>query len=422
VLNPKKDTGLLDTPERSTVTVSGTHPSGRRLSGIDRFWLVADRQHPPFVNQMVLEGEGYPVPPQPWSKIMTSIAEAQPSLRARLHGRLTRCRWEADGPLAPVRELEAPGWLGHGPEGAPFLRDSLNPSTGPTCEVLVVKGSLTRVIIRTHHALMDGQGTLLMARGFFAALRGEEPPRAELGPMNDAILMRSLGVPPQRMLPTDSVAPQGPPDGAEMRVTWVRRRVEGRFSALLPRIAIALARWHPLPEGRTFRITVPVDLRRYAPGLSSSGNLTGLVRLEVAEHLRAPDPLQSLTRALTEGIERRDAGGSSVAAEFARFLPISFMGRVARWGSQQALRKATFGPAATLSNLGKLAMEDFSGAGFSARRCFFVPPGNPSLPVFLAITGDSTGVELCATVPVSLATHGRDVELCDVMERALKEP
>lgn len=413
---------LPDTPDRSAVTVSGMLPTGRRLSGIDRLWLVADRQHPPFVNQMVLEGEGYPVPPRPWSEISTSIAEAQPSVRARLHGWLARSRWAADGPIPPVRELEAPGWLGQGPEGAPFLAASLNPSTGPTCEILVVKGPLTWVIIRTHHALMDGQGTLLMARAFFAALRGQELPRAELGPMNDAMLMRSLGVAPEQMLPTDSVAPQGSPDGVEMRVTWIRRRVEGRFSALLPRIALALARWHPLPEGRTFRIAVPVDLRRYAPGLSSSANLTGLLRLDVAEHLRAADPLQSLTQALNEGLARRDAGGSSVAAEFARFLPISFMGRIARWGSRQALRLGTFGPAATLSNLGKLAMEEFSGAGFSARRCFFVPPGNPGLPVFLAISGDATGVELCATVPTSLATRGRDVELLDVMERALKEP
>ena len=56
---------LPDTPDRSAVTVSGMLPTGRRLSGIDRLWLVADRQHPPFVNQMVLEGEGYPVPARP---------------------------------------------------------------------------------------------------------------------------------------------------------------------------------------------------------------------------------------------------------------------------------------------------------------------------------------------------------------------
>lgn len=404
------------------MTLSGVIPIGRRLSGMERLWLVADRLDPPFVNQMVLEGDGYPVPPRPWSEILTSIAAAQPSARARLHGWLARSRWAADGPLPPLRELEAPGWLGQGPEGAPFLAASLDPSTGPTCEILVVKGAPTRVIIRTHHALMDGQGTLLLARAFFAVLRGEEPPHAELGPMNDAMLMRELGVEAERMLPTDSAAPQGSADGVEMRVTWLRRRVEGRFSALLPRIAFALARWHPLPAGRSFRIAVPVDLRLHSPGLSSSANFTGLLRLDVAEHLRTPDPLQSLAQAFKEGVARRDAGGVIVAAEFARFLPLSFMGWFARWGARRALRLGLYGPSAILSNLGKLPLEEFSGAGFSARRCFFVPPGNPGLPLFLTITGDSSGVELCATVPQSLATRGRHVELLDVLERALKEP
>jgi hypothetical protein len=403
------------------VTVSGPLPIGRRLSGMERLWLVADRLHSPFVNQMVLEGEGYPVPPRSWPEILTSIAAAQPSVRARLHGWLGRSRWAADGPLPPLRELEAPDWLGQGPEGAAFLTASLDPATGPTCEILVVKGPPTRVITRTHHALMDGQGTLLLARALFAALRGEELPCAELGPMNDAMLMRELDVAAEQMLPTDSVAPQGSADGVEMRVTWRRRRVEGRFSALLPRIALALARWHPLPAGRSFRIAVPVDLRSHSPGLSSSANLTGLLRLDVAEHLQAPVPLQSLAQALGDGLARRDAGGVIVAAEFARFLPLRFMAWFARWGARQALRHGRYGPSAILSNLGRLPLEEFSGAGFSARRCFFIPPGNPGLPLFLTTTGDATGVELCATVPQSLATRGRDVELLDVLEKALKE-
>ncbi len=404
------------------MTVSGVLPIGRFLSGMERLWLVADRLHPPFVNQMVLEGDGHPVCPRPWREILASIAEAQPSVCARLHGWLARSRWAADGPLPAVRELEAPGWLGQGPEGAPFLAANLDPSAGPTCEILVVKGPPTRVIIRTCHALMDGQGTLLLARALFAALRGEPPPPAELGPTNDAMLMRRLGVPAEQMLPTDSVAPQGTADGSEMRVTWLRRRVEGRVSALLPRIALALATWHPLPEGRSFRVAIPVDLRGYAPELSSSANLTGLLRLDVAKHLHARVPLQSLVEAFREGLGRPEAGGVIVAAEFARYLPLSFMAWFARWGARQALRQGRFGPSAILSNLGKLPLEEFSGAGFRARRCFFIPPGNPGLPLFLTTTGDATGVELCATVPQSLATRGRLVELLDVLERALKEP
>ncbi|MFN7972746.1 MAG: hypothetical protein U0166_10420 [Acidobacteriota bacterium] len=390
-----------------------------RLSGMERLWLVADRLHPPFVNQMVLEGDGIPVPPVPWPELLARVADALPGARARLHGHLGASRWVADGPAPPAIEVDASRWDGSRPEGAPFLAAPLDPRDGPTCAIVIARGDPARVVVRTHHALMDGQGTMLLGRALFAALRSEPLARAEVGPLTDAGIARRLSVAPERIPPPDSAAPQGGADGAAMAVTWGRRRVEGRPSKLLPRIALALARMAPRPAGRTFRIAIPVDLRRHAPEVVSTSNLTGLLRIEADSVARGADPLGALAAAIKAGVASAEPASVALATGFARHLPVSLMAGLARLDARRSLRQGRYGSAAILSNLGQIPMDAFSGAGFQARRCFFVPPGNPGLPLFLAITGDEGGVELCATVPVPLTSGGRLDALLDALSASL---
>jgi len=392
----------------------------RRISGLERVWLAARQVGPPFANQFVLEGHGTPTPPKGWDALIQDLAEAQPGCRLRLRGVLGGTRWTSDGPLPVVRELDGSGWDGMGPAGAPFLDAPIHPSRGPLYEILVLSGSPTRIVLRSLNAATDGAGMLLFARGVFAGLRGESPPRALVGPDNDASVAASLGVQGTAPPPQDSAAPTGAAQGDDQGCTWARVRIP-TTTDVVPRIAVALACSAMEAAGakRTVRVDVPVDLRRWAPQLQSSANLTGWMQLPVHLHLGADDPIQAVRYVLRDGLQRKAAASHVLGAGFARNIPVPLLSWMGRRMAATSLREGRYGTSAVISHLGRIDPADFSGGGFEAARAFFVPPGSPGQPAFVATMAGPEGLELGIAMPNALASGGRLAKLLDDLRRAL---
>ncbi|MDY0060214.1 MAG: hypothetical protein RBU45_10420 [Myxococcota bacterium] len=419
--------------------------TGRPLSTLERTWLVADRVAPPFVNQLVLEGEGWPVPAAGWPRLLLELARAVPGCRLRLRGALGGCRWVADGPLPAVQEVDGSCWDGQGPAGAPWLRAPLSPEQGPTCELLLVrpgapptapasargagsKPPVPRLVLRTHHAVTDGQGTLLLARALFALLRQEQPEPATAGLPTDEGLatMAPLPAASWQPPPEQSVSPVGPatPDLAA-GLRWARQSVPGRFSALLPQVLLLLARHAGAGPDRPVLVSVPVDLRPHRPGLHSTANLTGFHHVPLHELVTAPDPRAAIQGALAA---QRAAGAELAHLRFLasqpglRWTPLGVLAAGASRLARQALARDRFGASAAVSNLGRLDLTPLQGGGFVARRAFFIPPGNPAVPLFLTLTGGPAGLELCGTMPDSLAGEGRLTGLLAALAGGLQDP
>jgi hypothetical protein len=306
-----------------------------------------------------------------------------------------------------VQVLDGSRWDGQSPEGAPFLREGIDPRQGPTCQIWILPGATTRIVVRTHHALMDGQGTLLLARALFAALRGEELPTAELGPTTDEDIACELGRSGEAPQPRRFGAPTGLAESAPFEITWGRVRIPGKVSRLLPRIAVSLAQYSQEDAALPLRFAVPVDMRRHRPGLQSSANLTGLARLDMAPLLATKDPVEAVAQALEAAMARGAEAAVVRSSRIARWLPLSWMGWIGTQNARRCLGDGRYPSSGVLSNLGRLRLEAFSGGGFTAQRAFFIPPGNPGLPLFLSMAGDSEGIELCAAVPCGLATQDR---------------
>ena len=49
----------------------------RPVSGLERIWLAARQVAPPFANQLVLEGDGTPSPPQGWPALLEGLIQAK---------------------------------------------------------------------------------------------------------------------------------------------------------------------------------------------------------------------------------------------------------------------------------------------------------------------------------------------------------
>ena len=377
----------------------------RPLTGTERVWLVADRLLPPFVNQLVVEGDGA-LDVGALRAAVASASAVHPGARLALRGWLRGARWVAQDAPPPVVAVDGGGWDGTGPDGAPFLMRPLPPREGPTVELLVVSGDPPRLVVRSHHAVMDGRGTWLFVEDCLRALRGEAPVGAPLDPVRDVDLARGTGAVPLPRPGFDRVAPTGLA-GAGAGARWRRVRYNGEPRGLLARLGVALWRASRRWTDGPLRLQVPVDLRRHTPELRWTGNLTGMVTAELDPLMATPDPAAALRARLAEASAGPEAAATIVASEVLRGFPLWLMGLVGRRDTARELRTGEYLASAVFSNLGRQDLAALAAPGFQPRHAFWIPPAGVSLPLFLAASGDPEGVDLVAAMPVGLASDGR---------------
>ncbi len=392
--------------------------AGRRLSGLERVWLTADRLRPPFVNQVVIEGKGK-IKEESLHRAMLAAAVVHPGLSLRLKGALGWSRW-VPGPPPVLRVVDGSQWDGMSPKGAPFLEEPLDPFKGPVAELLWVEGNPPRLVLRTHHAVTDGRGAGFFLQDLFCALREEPMEGAVAGPLTDAELALQIPQPerPSRLArggstakmelpspepPADRPSPTGACHVFSTATTWARVRIPGHFPRLLPRVVQALAAVARERSETPLRIGIAVDLRRYANDLRSSANLTGVLHLDLG--IPGAETLESLEARIQENLPY--AGRLPVHADKLRGLPLWLMVRIGRDNALKKLRTGRFAVSASLSNLGRQDLRAWSSLGWTAQQAFWIPPGNPGLPLFLTLSGDAAGIDLVGSMPVGLADEGR---------------
>lgn len=383
------------------VGLQTVEPFSRRLSPTERIWLVADRLCPPFVNQLVLEGNGT-LNEQQWHRAVAVASEANPGSRLVARGFLGSTRWVDRGVCPPVRKVDGTGWQGRGPQGAEFLLEPLPPRKGPTCEVVLVPGQPSRVVFRTHHAVMDGRGTLAWVKDIFRALRAE-PVKGSRSTLLDFELARTIRDEEHQRCTQQSLAPTGIMRGAQPGVVWRRISVPGRFSDLLPQTAVLVAREARLHGEGPVRITIPVDLRELRQGLRSTANLTGMIFLEVPEGATPLTVRNELLSAIAEGQQAVLMEGHGAVPH----IPLWLMHRVVKKKVKRLQHSSRGESSAIVSNLGLLPLESMKGPEFAAYTAFFIPPGTDICLFFMTLSGSPTGVEIVLSVPKPLATEER---------------
>ncbi|MSQ02665.1 MAG: hypothetical protein EXR71_12380 [Myxococcales bacterium] len=368
------------------------------MFGIERAWLVADRLWPPFVNQLVVQGEATP-DPDAWSRALATVLPRWPAVGARLRGVVSLARWSADGP--PPRLSVVDGDLGT--PGHPALSQPLDGRTGPVVEVVLGPG---HVVLRTHHALFDGRAAWALAEDLGAALRGAPVRGAAFAevrePASTPGVQATGDVPLGVYGPVDLTAPP----------RWTRRTLTTPTRGLVPRVALGLSR----ARGEALRISVPVDLR--APGDRVAANLTGFVRVAVAP----TDDVADVDLRLRAALASEQARASVAAADGLRHVPLWVLGALAGRSARAELATGRGRSSAAVSNLGRQDAGVVDGAGFVGRALWWIPPTNPGSPCFLTLTGHGRGVELCVGLAAGLGASGRLEALADVLALGLSSP
>jgi hypothetical protein len=391
----------------------------RLLSGMERIWLAADRISPPFAIQLVIEARGGQLNPEQLKAVLPRLVEATPGMAMQLKGILGWTRWQP-GPMPQITTVDARRWDGLSAKGASFLEEPLDPAN--PIELILASGDPFRLIIRGHHAVTDGRGLSRMADQLFRALRGEELLPISAGPLTDMELAARVAALPQEKKPrtglskpvppnppADRPAPTGTAHVFSTAVTWARARIPGRHDQPLARIIRALVAVSHRAADLPLRIAIPVDLRRYDSDLSSTANLTGILHLDLAGLPAGPDALQAIQERISASLPH--AASVPLFAHKFRNVPLSWLAREGKKQATQHLKNNRYPISATLSNVGKVDLRSWSFKGFNASRAFFIPPGSPSMPLFLMFCGDEEGLELCISMPVGLADENRLLNL-----------
>jgi len=396
-------------------------PYRRSVSPAERAWLVADRLAPPFCTQLILEGEGRP-DIERWREATERAAAANPSSRVRLRGALGFCRWVDSGIAPPVIEVDAPGWDARSGDGAAFMSRPLDVREGPTTELIIVRGNVDRgepdrVVLRCHHATTDGRGAVRLATEIGRALR-DEPLEGSPSTVTDLELARSRGT--KRGFPLeDAAAPTGLHRGTARAIVWKRRSIAGHPPQFLARMAVAVTqhiRTTADAPDPTVRLDIPVDLRRHDPSVRSTGNLTGIMSLEVI----GEPSVESISAQIQSGLAEGREADSLVAAAGLVWVPLWLATHVARGRTRACNAASRYGGSAVLSNLGLLDVAAMSGPDFRVHRATMVPPGGHATPLFVLCAGHPSGIELAASMPEPLANGGRFDALMDAIVGAFE--
>jgi hypothetical protein len=378
----------------------------RKLSVNERMFLAMS-EFSVVANQLIVEGTGTNNLKQ-WQSAVEQASRANPGSRLVLKGMLPLCRWVDSGISPPVREVDGSTWDGYGPEGAPFLNNCLDPQNGPACEILLVRGNPVkdgnpvRIVFRTHHAVMDGRGSLFWVEDIMRVLNGLKPVGSSSN-LTDTELARSFQKKFRRSIKKKYLAPTGKAVGKESGMIWHRVEIKGSIPNLVAQAAVILAEeaWGYAQGPLLFGI--PVDMRRHRVDLTSTANLTYCIYVEVN-----PGTIpEQVSQEIAQQLKEKKEGMLSWEDELYRFVPIKIISHQARKIIESKHAHGSYSISGFLSNLGRIPLERFPSTEFKINKLWFIPPSIEYAPLAVVFAGYYDQISLIIAAPKRLATDGR---------------
>jgi len=362
-----------------------------------------------------LKAEGR-LSPQQWQHALDQVAAANPGTRLRLLGRLWWARWQSDGAPPRLRIVDHCEWDMRSERGAEFIEaTSLPLRQGPSIELIVAQlaGSSTLLVLRAHHAVMDGIGGMHFLEELFRALRGE-PLLGSNAAYSDTDLMLGVGAgvkgPRPAHLKTNWLT--GEPAGDEIGDEWRRISLGPPSKNLLARLAAALAEFYHQQSELPAMIAVPVNLRRHVPGLLSTTNFSNMLRVP----LYRGDGTEQFTLRLKEMLAQRVDTLYSRVLDVFKLLPFSWIDRLLSRTLKNYRSKKPL-ETAVISNLGRADAARLSCPGFQTDYMFILPLAGSAFSTLICV-GEQ--VEMTLNLPKLLASNGRFDALVEHLLMRLK--
>lgn len=387
-------------------------PYTRPLSPFERIWVAGHTS----CSMMLIEGVGE-LALESVRRAVAHAASKNAGSQVVLRGIGPWAYWQAAPAATEVIEVDAGDWDGLSPSGAPFdALSHMDVRQAPSHSWVLLRGRPTRLILRAHHATMDGKGMMTLAADVFRALRGETLLGSN-GTETDLGLARTLGG-RARKIGKQALKPFPDSDSTEMGSTWQRLRINGPLKQhVLARTIFAIASAARQYHAGEVLIDIPVNLRAHFPEMRHIGNVTGSLRLTVS-----PDAtVSSIAADIAIDVAEKRHADALISAAWIRFMPIALIGIMARRQAYQAIHRQQFMTSAVVSNLGYFSPADYSTREFKAHSALIIPPGYDGVPLFLCMSGHRDGLDLCARAPLALAKNGQLTALLEHIAAQLRD-
>lgn len=380
----------------------------RPMTNASRLWVAAADLWPPFCNQMIIEGTGT-IDIALLKKAVYIASVENPGSRLILKGFPGNRRFIDSGSTPPVREVDGSAWSGSDMHGASFLFENLNLRNGPSCEVVLINGCPLRLAIRTHHAVMDGRGTMTWAEDIFRVMRNEKADGSEFLTLEDDLLNLTDEI--EKPVAERYISPLGKP-GTGNGFNWCRKTIKGKYKNLLPSIMLITASEAWKYQDGKVRIGIPVDLRTRRNDLRSTANLTNAIFFNIDKNMSADELAVEIKRRLAEQID----GILTWEDRIMKFIPDPLLKIFLDAEKRKSRGNGLYRYSAIISNLGKIRVESFSTDAFRAKSAFFIPPGNELTPFFMTLQGTDDNLEIVLTIP---ACYDQDKRIDEILNRII---
>jgi len=347
----------------------------RRVSALERYSLVLNEVYRYHVDGIV-EGTGA-VDPQQLQEAVNRAAAANPAIRVRFRGFLGFSRWVDSGVAPQVRPQPLSDWDGNSERGAPFLQQKLDALRGgPVADVLLVpcRDGKTRIVFRTLHAAIDGRGFLHWVDEVFRALRGE-PLQGSDSRLIDLDIQEQYReqIPEEpKTAPVTCIPVLQPAESGRETLQYIWRRViiGNSVSQLLPKTAVFLAQWARRQGPGEVGFTIPVDYRGLRTEEMGIGNLTGYLRLNVADGATSRSLMQQLMQRIRAYADCRQFPGVKMLL----WLPVWWMKRQLLPKVDKVLYTLTPAlPTGGIVSMGNMTAETYSFPGFQGHMIYGIP-------------------------------------------------
>lgn len=380
----------------------------RKLSPVERFSLALNKTCSYNICSVV-EGDGN-LTADRLRAAVKQAAEVNPGMRVRLRSFLGFTKWVDSGIDPVVQERINGQWDGRSDVAAEFLEEGFNAlGGGPISDILLFRGTPTRIVFRAAHAAIDGRGMKHWMDDVFRALRGEPLLGAPATEREIDVMEKYRDKIPDAVKakknPAVAALPVVPPSLraiAKLRYVWRNITIGGDPGNVLSKTAAFVAAYARRQGNGPVVFTVPVDLRSARCDLLSTGNLTAYLSIAVAES----DTPRMVMKQINQQL--RDYMDCIVLPMiyFVSWVPISLLYKGAKNMLGRALYNVTTElPTGGLVSFGMVRNSEFSCPEFRASYVVAVPGFVGKLNVVLM--NQSTHMSVTIAVPEAYNVDGQ---------------